>query len=296
MRQRRYPPLRIAVAVRTLMEDGLEAQALLKGTDLSPADLDDADVRVSSLQLTTVARNAVALGVDSGAGLRVGMRFRATCYGMIGYALLCSTSMRHAFDLATRYHRLGNGLLDAEWTETADSAFWTVPCFDELRIPNLDAALYRFVVDMTAAAFLTVFKDVMGPWCYPSLARFTGPPPEHVDALAKAFGCPLEFDQPANEVHYPAAWLERAPQLANPITAAEASKACARMLEEFRWQAGFTRRVYNELTCTPGRFPNIEEIASALCMTSRTLRRRLEDEGTSYSALLDDVRKALAED
>ncbi|MGL4528094.1 MAG: helix-turn-helix transcriptional regulator, partial [Aestuariivirga sp.] len=73
-------------------------------------------------------------------------------------------------------------------------------------------------------------------------------------------------------------------------------KTCARMLEEFKWQLGVTRRVYDELTRTPGRFPEIEDVASALCMTSRTLRRKLEAEGTSYSELLDSVRRALATD
>ena len=57
-----------------------------------------------------------------------------------------------------------------------------------------------------------------------------------------------------------------------------------------------TRRVYQELTRTPGRFPEIEEIAETLCTTSRTLRRRLAAEGTSYSDLLANVRKALAID
>ena len=65
---------------------------------------------------------------------------------------------------------------------------------------------------------------------------------------------------------------------------------------EFRWEAGITRRVYQELTRTPGRFPEIDAIAESLCMTSRTLRRKLEAEGTSYSDLLTSVRKALAID
>lgn len=99
-----------------------------------------------------------------------------------------------------------------------------------------------------------------------------------------------------NVLSYPSAWLGRAPQLANAITAAQVSSHCARLLEECRWQAGITRRVYQELTRTPGRFPEIEAIAENLCMTSRTLRRKLESEGTSYSDLLTSVRKALAID
>ena len=107
---------------------------------------------------------------------------------------------------------------------------------------------------------------------------------------------PVEFDQPVNELHYALAWLERTPQLANPITAAQMSRTLARLLQEQKWQSGLTRRVYDELTRTPGRFPEMEAIAAALCMTSRNLRRKLDAEGTSYQALLANVRYALARD
>lgn len=40
----------------------------------------------------------------------------------------------------------------------------------------------------------------------------------------------------------------------------------------------------------------IGKIASALCMTSQTLRRQLQDEGTSYQDLLDDLRRDMAID
>jgi AraC-like DNA-binding protein len=296
LREKRYPPLRIAIAVQALVEGGANAAALLAGTGLDETALDDPDVRVSSLQLLSVANNAVRQGCGSDAGLRVGLRYHPSCYGMLGYAVLCSVSLRQAFDTSKRYIRLGNSMLDFDWNEGPESAVWTVPSFDELRLPDLSPELYRFIRDMSLASLMTVFKDVMGPWCIPLRVAFTGSPPPHADALASAFKCPLAFNQPRNEMHYPLAWLDRAPQLANAITAAQMSRACARMVEEFKWQPGLTRRVYHELTCTPGQFPDIETVAATLCMTSRTLRRKLEAEGTSYSDLLDGVRHALALD
>ena len=296
LRQPRYPPLRIAIAVQALVEGGLNATCLLAGTGLDAHALDDPDVRVSSMQLLTVANNAVVQGCGSDAGLRVGLRYHPSCYGMLGYAVLCSASLRQAFDTAKRYIRLGNSMLDFDWVEGPESAVWTIPGLHELHLPDLSPELYGFVRDLGLATLLTVFKDVMGPSCIPLHAGFTGPPPDHVEALAQAFQCPLEFNQPRNELHYALAWLDRAPQLANAITAAQVSRVCARMVEEFKWQSGITRRVYHELTCTPGQFPGIETVAASMCMTSRTLRRKLETEGTSYSQLLDCVRHALALD
>jgi AraC-like DNA-binding protein len=46
----------------------------------------------------------------------------------------------------------------------------------------------------------------------------------------------------------------------------------------------------------PGRFPDVESLASEWLMTARTLRRHLKAEGTSYQKLLDEVRHRLALD
>jgi AraC-like DNA-binding protein len=46
----------------------------------------------------------------------------------------------------------------------------------------------------------------------------------------------------------------------------------------------------------PGRFPSIEAMADELKLNSRTLRRKLEAEETSYRVILGEVRMRLAID
>jgi AraC-like DNA-binding protein len=43
-----------------------------------------------------------------------------------------------------------------------------------------------------------------------------------------------------------------------------------------------------------GQRPSIQSVAKDLCVSSRTLQRRLEEEGTSYQRLLDGVRQDAA--
>lgn len=296
---RLYPPIRVAIAVRTLVSMGAPLDDLLHGCDLSPADLEDPECRVSSLQLLGVLRNGVALGLSRDMGLRVGQQFHASCYGMLGYALLCAPTMRSTFDTGQRFYRLGNGMFDAQWQESEGVALWRFSSQDLLGLPDTGVVLANVIRDLSLASLITIFKDVMGPWLQPRQVCLSGPPPEpvHCAAMQAAFGCPLTFHHEHNEVHYPADWLERAPQLANPITAAQVSGECLRLLEQWSQPQGdTTRRVIQELTRNPGRFPPLEALASSLCMTSRTLRRKLVSENTSYSALLDEVRLALARD
>jgi AraC-like DNA-binding protein len=48
------------------------------------------------------------------------------------------------------------------------------------------------------------------------------------------------------------------------------------------------------LMSTPGVLPAMDEVAAALNVTNRTLRRRLLAENTSFAKIIDDVRSSLA--
>lgn len=294
--EKRYTPSKLAVLAAIAEERGLPPAAVLAGTGLDAAALRDPYTLTSPSQFLQAVRNVVALPGGRDMGARLGARLHATCYGTFGYALLCAESMRHVFDTGVRFHQLANGMLQVKWVEQQGMATWLLPSRETLLVPDACEAVYQFLVELQLTVHTTLLKDAMGPWCVPLHACLGYAQPPHAALLAQLLECPLHFGQARNSLSYPAAWLPRAPQLANPITAAHVSGQCTRLLEEFKWHAGITRRVYRELTRTPGQFPDIEAVAEALCMTSRTLRRKLEAEGTSFTDLLASIRKALAID
>jgi len=296
LREKLYPPLKIAAIVRELSEAGYAADRLLSGSGVQAEALADPNTRTSIEQLLTVGRNAIRLCHAPGLGLAVGRRMHVTSYGMYGYALLCAGTLRQAFDSALRYHPLATPVMRIQWKEDHERATWVLSNHEDMHPPEMTPGLYRFFLEMQFAIHATLIKDIMGSWCLPAGVSLVGPAPKHAELLSSVLECPVTFESHCNELHYPVSWLDRVPQLANPITAAQISMTCARLLEELKWQSGISRRVYHELTRTPGRLPDIESIAATLCMTSRTLRRKLKAEGASYNNLLAGIRHALAED
>jgi AraC-like DNA-binding protein len=56
---------------------------------------------------------------------------------------------------------------------------------------------------------------------------------------------------------------------------------------------GLPERVCALLVATDnGRYPRLENVAASLCMSSRTLKRYLQEHGLSFQQLLDRVRRA----
>jgi AraC-like DNA-binding protein len=296
LREKLYAPLKIEAVVRVLSEASYAPDRILSGTGLRADELVDLNTRTSIEQLLIVGRNAIRLCHAPGLGLAIGRRLHVTSYGMYGYALLCAGTLRQAFDTALRYHPLATPVMRIQWKEDHEKATWVLSNYEDMHLPEVTQGLYRFFLEMQFAIHATLIKDIMGSWCLPARASFVGPTPKHAELVSSLLECPVTFDNDQNELHYPVAWLDRMPQLSNPITAAQMSITCAQLLEELKWQSGTSRRVYHELTRTPGRFPDIEAIALTLCVTSRTLRRKLKAEGTSYNNLLVSIRHALAED
>lgn len=71
-------------------------------------------------------------------------------------------------------------------------------------------------------------------------------------------------------------------------------RTCDELLGELQSAAGTAAQVSALLMRSPGQFPDIETVAAQLHTTSRTLRRRLQAEETSFQQVLDEVRRRLA--
>jgi hypothetical protein len=50
-----------------------------------------------------------------------------SAYGMYGYALMCSVTIRDFFNLGVKYHKLATPTLSIQWREEAQAAVWYFP-------------------------------------------------------------------------------------------------------------------------------------------------------------------------
>jgi AraC-like DNA-binding protein len=118
----------------------------------------------------------------------------------------------------------------------------------------------------------------------------------HEAMLERHFGCDVRFDAAVD------LFVFDANALAEPFVThnAQVLEVIVPGLEAaLRDDAGRRRSLADDVRSTlsqriSGERPAVEKVAKALGMSGRTLQRRLEELGTSYQALLDDVRRSSA--
>ena len=288
--QRTFAPYKIATLIEAMTAHGLSEEVVLAGTGLTRADVDDPHTLTSIRQYLAACDNVVRAGAGLGAAFDVGSRLHLSAYGMYGYALMCSPTMRDFFDFAVRYHPLATPVQQLGWRQDGDLAIWT---FTEIYGDLMSRDLRNFLLRQQMMMTSTHMRDVMGPDIRPIRACFGLADLGRADADQAALGCPCLFDQPGHELHYPAGVLDRAPELANRLTRAMLEDTCDRLVGQAKMTTGVSGDVYQLLMLAPNRFPSMEAVAQRLGMTERTLRRRLDEAGHSYAAIVDDVRKTL---
>jgi AraC-like DNA-binding protein len=290
-RGRHYPPYQIAALARLLRAEGIGAQALLAGTGLEPDELDDVASLTSLEQYLGACRNALRLSSSASLALRLGRGLHLPEHGMYGLMLLSCESVHDYFRLAAKYQAMAASALTLEAQLGAGGAQWLI---DDQAVRDLPPALRIFLVEQQAAQLVTQCQDLLGPGCAPVLACFSHAAPAHQAAYAMQLQCRCVFGWHRTELRFGADMLSQRPRLANPFTTATLQSACDGQLADIEASLGFTGRVYRALRLLPGPGASMQAVAATLKMTDRTLRRHLADEGTSFSAIADQVRYSMA--
>lgn len=277
--------------VEVAARHALSVERCLEGSGITPALLADAASEITSDQELRLVRNIVRAGVDDEAiALETGLRYQLTDFGIWGYALISSPNLRDALRLALRFLDLSYifGELSLEKSGAHD-----VLRFDYTAIP---ADIRAFLLRRDLAAILAVQRQV-APLARPAMRfEFEFARPARGDRLGDLLGIPAQFDAPVTRITLDREVLDEPLPLANEATRRMCEEECRKLLTRRRSRVGVSARVRDLLLKNPQDAPDMAQVAASLGCTSRTLRRRLATEGTTYRALRDEVLMMLAEE
>jgi AraC-like DNA-binding protein len=286
-----YRPTKLAAVVDTLSEDGISPEEVLRGVGVAADELHSPDTLISLEQLLAGCKNAVRLSRDPSLPFRIGSMIHVSAYGMYGYAILCSTDFRKTFQFCVKYHVLAAPLVTFSFSERNGLGIWTI---DPILHPVVDQQLYRFVVEMQIGVHLSLQRDVMGPSFCPKEITLTYPRTDDFRLVETMMGCDLRFEQPANQFIFDRHWMDRPAKLGNRSTYADVIKLCDELLADLSLRTGVAGKIRTSLLQDIAKRPTFAATARQLGATTRTLRRQLQQQGTSYRKLADELRAQVA--
>lgn len=120
---------------------------------------------------------------------------------------------------------------------------------------------------------------------------FRHPAPAHRKQLEDFFGAPIQFNQAHNWISFSSKLLDKPLMQANPTLFGSLYKQAQEAIKSFDHLKDFSSKVMHVLYQWPDSIPITKEaVAELLNTSSRTLTRRLQEEGCQFSSLLRDVR------
>jgi AraC-like DNA-binding protein len=272
---------------RKLEELGVRASAVLRRAGLSQGLADQPRVLLTTKELFALWRGIGEVSTNPAIGLLLGTENRTERFHPIGVAALSSENFGAAIDQMARYKQL---TCPEEILQEKDAEEWNIQFHwllaDEVEPPVLDECCFAWV--------LSIARHGTGARLSPLRVEFVEPR-EHVKAIERHLGCPVVCGAPRNAIVFRAADAQRPFVTRNAELLAMLAPQFEEELKLENGDENFVERVriaiQEKLT---GRRPTIEDIADALHISSRTLQRRLQDEGLSFQRVLEEARHHLA--
>jgi AraC-like DNA-binding protein len=282
--------LGLGALLAEMEHQGFSAEALLQGTGLNARQFTDPQAHMSSEQKVLIFRNARRLSALPDLGLRAGARTRLSDFGLYGYALVSSPTFGDAVALGMRHVRLAGPVLEKRFRVENGTAI-----FEARDVMALGDVL-PLATEYWFSAIHKLITSVLEAPMPSRLLLLPYPKPAHAAAYDRTFGCPVRFDAGAMEWHFDAAVLPAPCPNANPITAEMCAQMCERMLRDLPDESDLERAIRTACYNSCGDFPVLDEMATRLGLSARTLQRRLAELGRHYQEIVDEVRASLAID
>jgi len=285
--------------IRWLEKEGYDREALITDTGLKWEEIDSADVRVTMHQHRQLVLNALRITDNPHLGLYFGRQIQFTGLGLVGIAAISSESLMDTLQAALKYMTLSSGLFNAEMYEKGDKVH--IIYTESFDLGPIRQFIYEGMLGCIHNIFTTfgikrVIQGLNSQQTPDYLIRMSIREPEGWKIHEKLLKADLNiaFDQEINEYIIPTQYLQQKSILADAETANLARKICDEQLSKLNEAEDFISRIKNIFQKRTGSFPSLDETASEICVSPRTLRRELKKSNTTYQSLLDDVRKIMA--
>lgn len=221
-----------------------------------------------------------------GLGLVIGAMKVPANFGIYGYAMQSSETFGDLAGVAKRiFAAIYEGLELSVWIERGQLIF---------RYETVQPMANGYVplMEQVVSTGVTLIGRLMPTGLRLDLceARFAFGKPPYAGLYEEYLPCRLRFDQQCTELRVPEHWLGNPIESGNPLIAEICERQFKMMLDARGSETSIADRVRSLIQGCSDDIPTLAEVAERFCVSERTLRQHLADEGTSFRDLVNEAR------
>jgi AraC-like DNA-binding protein len=208
--------------------------------------------------------------------------------GAVGLLIRDQATLRDSLDVLMRYQTLLNGSLSLMIEESAG----VVVIREDLSAGRAQQST-RQRIELALGVMLRLMREFLGEDWKPRRVCFAHPAPRDLRVHHRLFGTRVDFDGELNCIVCTKSDLDARNPSADPAMVRYAQQLLDASANTGSATAhGDVRRTI--LLLLPSGRCTIEQVSEHLGMVCRTVQRRLEEQGLTFSGMVDEIRKELA--
>ena len=282
-----FRPTKIKHYLARMQQRGFAARDVLAGSQIDASRLDEAAYLIDVWQAQKVLSNMIRLTGNDALGFELGQEIEFEDFGIVGYALMSSRSMRDVIKLWSSYcHSLVGVMLKINVEEKPD--LWRVT-FTEV-VPM--GSLLRFCVEENLTFGQWIGESAVGEQIRYASVELAYPPPAHRDLYRKIFRTDnIVFNAPVSAVNVISPSIDViASATKNNEHFEVCQQYCQQVLRQITAERPLALQVRNLFLHNSAQIPSLEEVAKWLACSARSMRRHLLAEGVTYQQLVNEFR------
>ncbi|WP_423193775.1 AraC family transcriptional regulator [Cupriavidus sp. H18C2] len=266
---------------------GLDPHQMLRAARISRNALLDPDIRIPAAHVGRLLEASASAAQVDDFGLRMAELRQFSNLGPLAFVVREEPTLRRALESMVRHMSLQNEAL-AMRVEEADGLVLI-----RLQLLGDVPGRLRQATELAAGVMYRMLTLFLGPAWRPRSICFTHAPPESQAACQRVFGMPALYNQDFDGIVCVVRDLEAPLPSYDPVMAQQVKRYLGTLLAQSNTSmADKVRKLVHALL--PSGMCSVDRVAQQLGVDRRTVHRWLEQEGTTYSAIVNDARAGLA--
>jgi AraC-like DNA-binding protein len=204
--------------------------------------------------------------------------------------LATSPTLRDAFQLVNWATHFMGPWLNVKLEENDDEAWVSL----ELPFLRSETAPLRFITEAAMASIKKIGLELIGPHMSIRAVHFRHDRPQYHEEYARHFSVEPRYNQTKNAIFFDRAFLDEALPGSMPRLHAQALELLSSHVHKMQAPQSFSQEVIEKMIHHPAiAAEGLEAVATSFGMSGRTLQRRLNREGQSFSDVLARARQTL---